>query len=87
VVIDQFDIEGVVTLKPKHDAPVRTHGYGPESLQVALKRVQSIAGQVKSLWRFGIIKDSQNFLNGLYQIRPHSTRVAIFVKPLQPPDA
>jgi hypothetical protein len=84
VVIDQFNFKGVV-VKPKHNPPIGPYCYGPEALQLALKRMQPIAGKVKGLRRFGSIKNSQNFLNGVHQIAPYSSGVPVFVESFQTP--
>jgi hypothetical protein len=33
--ISQLNIKRILALKSKNDAPIRPHGHGPESLQIA----------------------------------------------------
>src|SRR6202034_2993124 len=43
VVVDQFNIESVFSLKSENNAPVCPHCHRPEAAQPALKRMQAIA--------------------------------------------
>ena len=46
VVVDQLNVEGVRSIKTKNDAPVGPYRHGPEPLQVAFERMQTITGEV-----------------------------------------
>src|SRR5579862_3274465 len=47
VVVDQFNVESVFSLKPENNAPVCPDGHRPETAQLPLERMQAIAGKVK----------------------------------------
>src|SRR6266702_3522543 len=49
VVVDQFNIESVFSLKSENDAPVCPHRHRPEPAKLALERMQAIAGEVEGL--------------------------------------
>jgi len=49
VEIHQFNIKGIFSLKSESNAPVCPHGHRPETAQLALERMQAIAGKVKGL--------------------------------------
>src|SRR5579859_1051075 len=57
MVVNQFNVEGILSVKAEYDAPIGPDGHGPESFQVAFQRVQAIAGQVESLRRCGGIEN------------------------------
>jgi hypothetical protein len=83
VVVDKFNINGIVSIKPEYDAPVGPHGHGPKPLQVAFELVQAITRKIEGLRRCRGIENSQNFLNRIHQIRPYPAAVATFIEPFQ----
>jgi hypothetical protein len=66
MVVDQFNVKGIRSLKTKNDAPVGPHGHGPKPFQVTFERVQTISGQVYFLRGSCIVKYGQYFLNGVH---------------------
>ena len=83
VVIDQFNVDGIVALEPEYDPPVGSHRHRLESLQVPLQRVQSITRKIKSLWGLRGIQNGQDLLNGAHQIRPNPPVLPEFIKPFE----
>lgn len=65
MVVDQFNVKCVRPLKAEHDAPIRTHGQRPQSLQVTLERVQPIARNIQSLRRRSRIQNRKDSFNRL----------------------
>jgi hypothetical protein len=53
VVVDQFNVKGVILFKAEYDAPVSPHRYGPKPFQIAFERVQPILRNIESLRRSG----------------------------------
>src|SRR5690348_15179874 len=43
MVVNHFNVKGILSLKAENDAPIGPDGHGPESFQVAFQRVQPIA--------------------------------------------
>jgi hypothetical protein len=56
MVVDQFHVKGIILFKTENDAPIGPHRYGPQALQIALQRVQTIAGEIQ---RFGVVAESR----------------------------
>jgi hypothetical protein len=85
VVVDQFDIEGVCPFETENNPPVGSYGYGPEPLQIALKRVQPIPRNIQGVRRGRAVKSGKNSLNGVHKVRPDSPLFPVFIEPLKPP--
>jgi len=85
VVVDQFNIECVFSLKSENNAPVCPHRHRPETAQPALERMQAVAGKVKRLWRRGLIETTQNVFYVVQQIRPYAAPVVAFKEAFQAP--
>ena len=83
VIVDQFDIKRIGALETEYDSPIRAHGNGPKPFEVALERMQAVAGQVKFLRHRRVIEDSQYFLNCIREIRPYSAAVVALAKPFE----
>src|SRR5579863_2630884 len=83
VAVDQFNVKSVRSFKTKNDAPVGSHGHGPEPFQVAFERVQTITGKVEFLRRSCIVKYGQYFLNRIHQISAYPAPVVTFKEPFQ----
>ena len=45
VVVDQFNVKRIRTLKAENNAPVRPHRNRPKTLQVAFQRVKPVSGE------------------------------------------
>src|ERR1017187_718865 len=85
VVVDQFNIESIFSLKSENDAPVCAYRHRPETAQSAFKRMEAIAGKVKGLRRRGLIETTQNVFDVVHQIRPYAAPVVAFKEPFQAP--
>jgi hypothetical protein len=83
VVIDQFNINRIISLEPKNDTPIGPHRYGPEALHVAFKRMEVVRGEAKVLRQQRVIQNGRNFLNRFREVGPNSATVIVFVEPFE----
>jgi hypothetical protein len=83
VVVNQFDIKSILSLKTENDAPISSDGHGPEAPQIAFERMEPVAGEVERLRSRGLIEAAQNVLHIFPQIRPYPAPVALLMKPFQ----
>jgi hypothetical protein len=83
VVVDQFNVKGVVPFKAEDDSPVGPHRHGPKPLHVALERVQAIPGDIESLRRYGAVENREDPIDHLQQVGPYPAAVVALIKPLQ----
>ncbi len=70
MVIDHFDVKGVIPFETENDPPVGPRRHGPEAPQIALERMQAIPGYIQSLRRSGGIENGKNSLDRLQQVGP-----------------
>jgi hypothetical protein len=63
MVVDQFNIKGIIHFKTENDAPIGPHRHGPQALQIAFERMQAIAGEIQSLRCRGRIENRENSFN------------------------
>ena len=61
VIVDQFNVKYVRTLKAKDNPPVRPNGNRSEPFQIAFERMKAVAGQVKFLRGGCLIENCKNF--------------------------
>lgn len=83
MVIDQLDINCIISLEPKDDTPIGSHRYGPEALPVAFKRMKVVRGEGKILRRQRVIQNGQDFLNRFRQVGADAAAVVIFIEPFE----
>jgi hypothetical protein len=83
VVINQFDVKRVGTLKSENDAPIGSHRHRPKSSQVALQWMQAISRKIERLGYLGSIKAAKNILDCISQVGPNAAGVIALVEPLQ----
>ena len=77
MVVDQFNVKGVVPFKAEDDSPVGPHRH------VALERVQAIPGDIESLRRYGAVENREDPIDHLQQVGPYPAAVVALIKPLQ----
>src|ERR1700682_1808707 len=83
MVVDQFNIKGVVPFKAENDSPIGSDRHGPESFQAALQRVQTIPGAIQT-WRAGRgIENREDPFHRLPEVRPYPASVAAFIETFQ----
>jgi hypothetical protein len=80
MIVGQFNIKGVLTLKPENDAPIGSHGHGPESPHVALQRMQPIARQIERLRRCRRIQNRKDSFHRLQQVAAYPASVPAFIE-------
>jgi len=85
MIVNQFNIKGVIAFKSKNDSPICPYGHGPEPSQIAFHRMEPIPGNIQGLRRSGGIENRKDSLNCLDQVRPYPARVAALVKAFQAP--
>jgi hypothetical protein len=85
MVVSQFNVKGVLSLKSEDDAPIGPHGHRPESLQVALQRVRAIARQIESLWRCRRIENRKDSFHRVQQVGPDPASVAALIEAPETP--
>jgi hypothetical protein len=78
MVVDQFNIESIFSLKSENNAPVCPHRHRPETGQLTLERMQAITGKVERPRRRGLIEATQNVFDVFHEIRPYATPVVAF---------
>jgi hypothetical protein len=87
VIVDQFNVKGVVSFKAENDAPIGPDCDSPQSLQVAFKRVQPITGKVHSLRDIRLIKAGENIFNDTQQVGSYPASIAALIEPVSGPGA
>jgi hypothetical protein len=83
VVVDEFNVKSVSPFKTEYDTPVGPYRHGPETLQIAFKRVQAIPGNVESLRRRGRIENRQYPLNRIQQVGTYPATVVMLMESFQ----
>ncbi len=83
VIVDQFNVKRIRTLKAENNAPVRPNRNRPKPFEIALERIKAVAGQVKFLWGCRVIENGKNFLNCIHEIRAYPATVVAFIKPFE----
>ena len=85
VIIDQFNVKGIILFEAENDAPICSYRHRPHPLQVAFKLVQTKAWEIESLRRRGGIENRKNSFHRLQQVGAYSTSVVALIEPLQAP--
>lgn len=85
VVVDQFNIKGIVVFKAENDAPICPYRHRPQPLQITLKLVQTIAREIESLRRRGGIEKRKDSFHRFQQIGAYPASVVARIEPLQAP--
>lgn len=85
VVVNQFDVDGIRSIKTENNAPICPDRDRPKPLQVAFKRMQTITWEIKRLRMSRPIETGKNILNSTYLIRPYPPLIAILIQPFQTP--
>jgi hypothetical protein len=83
MVVDQFNVKGIILFKPKNDAPIGPYRYGPQALQIASERMQAIAGKIQSLRCRGRIENRENSFNRIQEVGPYPAAVTAFIETFQ----
>jgi hypothetical protein len=87
VVVNQFNVKGVLAFKAENNAPVGPNGHGPKSFQVAFERVKAITWNVKSVGRRRGVKGGENAFRFVHKIGPDAAAVGALVKAVSIHDA
>ena len=61
MIVDQFNVKCIPTLKAEYNPPVRPNCNRPEAFQIAFERMKAVAGQVKFLRGGCLIENCKNF--------------------------
>jgi hypothetical protein len=77
VAVHQVNIENIIVLEPKHDAPITADADAPVSLQIALQRMQAISGKVNVRRTHSRVEMGQHVSNALELIRPDLSCVPV----------
>jgi len=85
VVIDQFNVKGVISFKTEDNAPVGAYRHRPQPFQIAFERVKAIPWNVESLWHGGGVENRKDPFDRIQQIRAYPAPVAALVEPFQAP--
>ena len=83
VVIDQFNVKRIHTLKKEDDTQVRAHGNRPKPPEVAFQRVKPVPRNVEGLRRARIVENRQDSLNRFRDVRSYPAAVVSLVEPFQ----
>jgi hypothetical protein len=83
VVIDKFNVKGIIPFKAKNDAPISPYRHCPQPLHFAFKRVQSIARDIQSLRRRGGIENRKNSFDRLQKVWSYPAPIAAFIEAFQ----
>ena len=85
MVINQFNVKGVIPFKSKNNSPVSPYCHGPEPPQIAFHRMQSVSGKIqRSRYSSGIEK-RKNTIHCLQQVRSDAARISTLIKAFQAP--
>ncbi len=83
MIVDQFNVERIFSLKTEDDPPVCPYRHRPETAKLALERMQAIAWEVERLRRRGLIEAAQNVFYIVHQIRSYAAPVIAFKEAFQ----
>jgi len=83
MVVNHFNVKGILSLKAENDAPIGPDAHGPESFQVAFQRVQAIARQIESLRRGSRIENRKDSFHSVQQVGAYPASVAPFIEAFQ----
>jgi hypothetical protein len=81
VVVDQFDITSGSILEPENDPPIRADCHRPIAFAAALERMEAIPREVQRLRTGGSVKDGQNPLDRIHQIRANAASISPLIQP------
>ena len=85
MIVNQFHVKCIRIFKAENDSSVCPHANRPKPFQIALERVEAIAGERKLVRGSSFIENGQDFLNRVREIGPDSASVVAFVQPPEAP--
>jgi hypothetical protein len=83
MVVHKIDVQGLAVIEADNNSPIRAHGQGPKSCEIAFQRMQPEGRIIEIGHFFGSVQQRQDLFDSAHMFGIHASGIVVLEKLLQ----